>query len=76
MALYVGIVQLRDGDYFGHTLNRVARLCAAGHGGQALLSNASPNMRLSGCSSNAPRPYAVTSPSQTRTPLPSAGYGS
>jgi class 3 adenylate cyclase len=32
MALYVGIVQLRDGDYFGHTLNRVARLCAAGHG--------------------------------------------
>ena len=28
----------RDGDYFGPPLNRVARLLAAGHGGQVLLS--------------------------------------
>ena len=28
----------RDGDYFGQPLNRVARLMAAGHGGQVLLS--------------------------------------
>ena len=29
-----------DGDYFGPPLNRVARLLAAGHGGQVLLSQA------------------------------------
>jgi hypothetical protein len=39
MALHVGIVQQRDGDYFGPLLNRVARLCTAGHGGQILVSN-------------------------------------
>jgi len=44
MALHVGVVQQRDGDYFGHTLNRVARLCAAGHGGQILLSNAAQEL--------------------------------
>jgi TolB-like protein/class 3 adenylate cyclase/Tfp pilus assembly protein PilF len=38
MALHSGAVELRDGDYFGAALNRVARLLAAGHGGQTLLS--------------------------------------
>jgi predicted ATPase/class 3 adenylate cyclase len=38
MALHTGAAQLRDGDYFGPPLNRVARLLAAGHGGQILLS--------------------------------------
>src|SRR6266516_6371235 len=38
MALHSGAVELRDGDYFGPPLNRVARLLAAGHGGQTLLS--------------------------------------
>jgi predicted ATPase/class 3 adenylate cyclase len=37
-GLHTGIAQERDGDYFGPTLNRVARLQAAGHGGQTLLS--------------------------------------
>src|SRR5262245_59772088 len=40
MALHAGAAQQRDGDYFGPPLNRVARLCAAGHGGQVLLSAA------------------------------------
>ncbi|HEY7377327.1 MAG TPA: tetratricopeptide repeat protein [Steroidobacteraceae bacterium] len=40
MALHSGVAQLRDGDYFGAPLNRVARLMAAAHGGQTLLSNA------------------------------------
>jgi LuxR family maltose regulon positive regulatory protein len=40
MALHSGAAELRDGDYFGPTLNRVARLLAAGHGGQILLSQA------------------------------------
>ncbi|MCW5559947.1 MAG: adenylate/guanylate cyclase domain-containing protein, partial [Verrucomicrobiae bacterium] len=40
MAVHTGTVQHRDGDYFGPTLNRVARLLATGHGGQTLLSAA------------------------------------
>ncbi len=44
MALHVGIVQQRDGDYFGAPLNRIARLCAAGHGGQVLLSLAAQEL--------------------------------
>ena len=38
MALHSGPAEYRDGDYFGPTLNRVARLLALGHGGQTLLS--------------------------------------
>ena len=41
MALHTGAAEQRDGDYFGHALNRAARLLAAGHGGQILLSAAS-----------------------------------
>jgi predicted ATPase len=38
MALHAGAAEERDGDYFGPVVNRVARLLAAGHGGQVLLS--------------------------------------
>jgi class 3 adenylate cyclase len=38
MALHTGAAEERDGDYFGPSLNRVARLLSAGHGGQVLLS--------------------------------------
>jgi class 3 adenylate cyclase len=38
MALNTGTAEERDGDYFGPTLNKVARLLAAGHGGQILLT--------------------------------------
>src|ERR687898_1231223 len=38
MALHTGTAEERDGDYFGPTINRVARLLSAGHGGQILLS--------------------------------------
>src|SRR5687768_16944386 len=38
MALHTGDAQERDGDYFGPSLNRVARLLSAGHGEQILLS--------------------------------------
>jgi predicted ATPase/class 3 adenylate cyclase/Tfp pilus assembly protein PilF len=38
MALHTGAVEIRDGDYFGPALNRVARLLSTGHGGQTLLS--------------------------------------
>jgi predicted ATPase/class 3 adenylate cyclase/Tfp pilus assembly protein PilF len=38
MALHTGQAELRDGDYFGQPLNRVARVLSAGHGGQVLVS--------------------------------------
>ena len=37
MALHSSAVELRDDGYFGPPLNRVARLLAAGHGGQTLI---------------------------------------
>jgi predicted ATPase len=40
MALHSGHSEERDGDYFGPTVNRVARLLAIGHGGQVLVSGA------------------------------------
>jgi predicted ATPase/class 3 adenylate cyclase len=40
MALHTGECEERDGDYFGPTVNRVARLLAVGHGGQTLVSGA------------------------------------
>jgi predicted ATPase/class 3 adenylate cyclase len=39
-AIHTGTAHERDGDYFGPTVNRVARLLAIGHGGQILLSAA------------------------------------
>jgi predicted ATPase/class 3 adenylate cyclase/Tfp pilus assembly protein PilF len=44
VGLHTGMAQERDGDYFGPALNRVARLQAAGHGGQTLLSTATQEL--------------------------------
>ncbi len=44
MALHTGAAELRDSDYFGPPLNRVARLLATGHGGQVLLSLATEEL--------------------------------
>lgn len=38
MALHTGEAELRDGDYYGPTVNRCARLRATAHGGQILIS--------------------------------------
>jgi predicted ATPase/class 3 adenylate cyclase len=40
MGLHTGEAQYRDGDYFGLTLSRAARIMSAGHGGQVLCSAA------------------------------------
>jgi class 3 adenylate cyclase len=47
MGLATGEAELRDGDYFGAVLNRVARVMAAGHGGQILLAESAAGL-LSG----------------------------
>src|SRR5207244_5617731 len=38
MAVHTGQIELRDGDYYGPTVNRCARLRALASGGQVLLS--------------------------------------
>ena len=44
MGLHTGAAQWRDGDYYGSVLNRAARLMAAGHGGQVLISQATQEL--------------------------------
>ena len=39
MGLHTGEAELRDGDYYGQSLNRAARIMSAGHGGQILISD-------------------------------------
>src|SRR6516164_6119342 len=43
-GLHTGSAVLRRRDYFGPTINRVARLTAAAHGGQILLSAATAGL--------------------------------
>lgn len=38
MGLHTGESEARDGDYYGSTLNRAARVMGIGHGGQILIS--------------------------------------
>ena len=39
MGLHTGTAEERDGNYFGRTLNRAARIMSAGHGGQIVVSD-------------------------------------
>ncbi len=39
MGIHWGAAQVRDQDFFGPTVNRTARIMAAGHGGQVLVSD-------------------------------------
>jgi len=38
MGIHAGDTEIREGDFFGPAMNRTARIMAAGHGGQVLLS--------------------------------------
>ncbi len=53
MAVHTGAAETRDEDYFGPPLNRVARLLAAAHGGQILLSAAAADIARSSLPSSA-----------------------
>jgi predicted ATPase len=44
MGLHTGEAQSRDGDFFGPTLNRAARVMDAGNGGQVLVSSATAGL--------------------------------
>jgi predicted ATPase/class 3 adenylate cyclase len=44
MGLHTGEAEERDGDFFGATVNRAARLTAAGHGGQVVCSHVTAGM--------------------------------
>ena len=44
MGIHTGTADERGGDYFGPTVNRAARLMAAGHGGQILVSAATAQL--------------------------------
>jgi predicted ATPase/class 3 adenylate cyclase len=44
MGLHTGAADVRANDYFGQPLNHVARLLAAGHGGQVLLTLATQEL--------------------------------
>jgi class 3 adenylate cyclase len=44
MAIHTGEVELRQGDYYGTTVNRCARLRALAEGGQVLLSGATAEL--------------------------------
>jgi predicted ATPase len=44
MALHTGPGEIRDGDYVGPHLNRIARLLSTGYGGQVLLSQTTYNL--------------------------------
>ena len=48
MGLHTGTAAERDGDYFGPTLNRAARIMAIGHGGQVLVSDATAKLLTGG----------------------------
>jgi len=53
MAIHTGYVELREGDYYGPTVNRCARLRALAKGGQVLISGVTAQLVQNGLPSGA-----------------------
>jgi class 3 adenylate cyclase len=53
MGVHTGEADLRDGDYYGSTVNRCARLRSIGHGKQVLISSATAQLVKSNLPSDA-----------------------
>ncbi|WP_460252863.1 adenylate/guanylate cyclase domain-containing protein [Acidiphilium sp. MT5] len=60
IGVHTGPAEFRDDDYFGLTLGRTARIMAAGHGGQILVS-AAVAMAVTAGAGGVPEPYALQS---------------
>ena len=43
-GVHTGVAQARDGDFYGSSVNRTARIMAAAHGGQVLVSEAAARL--------------------------------
>ena len=56
MGINTGEVHERDGNYFGPAVNRTARLMAAGHGGQVLISGVTAELPEQGLARLRPPP--------------------
>lgn len=54
MGLHSGVCHERDGDYFGPTVNRAARLESTAHGGQVVISGVTADLIASDIASDLP----------------------
>ena len=68
MGIHAGEAQQRAGDFFGPPVNRTARIMAAGHGGQVLLSAARRRARRSRSFPQMP-PCAISATTGSRISL-------
>ncbi|MEP6943095.1 MAG: tetratricopeptide repeat protein [Betaproteobacteria bacterium] len=62
MALHTGVAEVRGTDYFGPSLNRVARLLAIGHGNQVLISEAAADALQGAVPHGASMPHRASMP--------------
>ncbi len=79
MGLHAGDAERRGDDYFGPTINRTARIMAAGHGGQILLSASGrrTGRRRAARPGDPPGPRGASAqgPRPSRARLPAAAPG-
>jgi predicted ATPase/class 3 adenylate cyclase len=75
IGVHCGPAAFRDGDYFGLTLNRTARIMAAGHGGQVLVSAAAAEAAGAGFSMRSLGVHRLKDLAQAEELFPLAGPG-